>query len=211
MSVMYLCDRCNKEVGRQRGCLPWGAEQIPDHSLEENINVLEGRLPQGLWVDEETGEIITVSMALESAETRRKALGLLHMRVAENKRTYENSLWDFAVFTNAVAGVENLPPPTEDDIRDYYASREWAGDRAVAFDRAGYRCQGCGDHKADLEVHHKRKVREYWYMRGVKSNHEVLCISCHHQRHQREKFEAAADDETLPPIADPHPEPFELK
>lgn len=80
------------------------------------------------------------------------------------------------------------------DMKLTYAEQmrrpEWQKVRLLVLERAGWKCEQCGEEEKMLHVHHKRyfKGRMAWDY-GL-DNFEALCESCHKENHQhRERIE----------------------
>lgn len=70
-------------------------------------------------------------------------------------------------------------PKKVTDYGEYLLSKKWKKTRKKALRRAGFKCNGCGSTK-HLEVHHKTYAR---VGREDPSDLEVLCRTCHGERH----------------------------
>lgn len=71
---------------------------------------------------------------------------------------------------------------------DYLESPWWQGCRERALERAGFRCERCGQ-GAPLNVHHRTYVR---LGRELPEDLEVLCRGCHREEHGLPREEPAA-------------------
>lgn len=69
----------------------------------------------------------------------------------------------------------------------FYNSIEWRSLSAKYTQDKGYRCELCN--KIATEVHHKKAIQtpEGWELRLDYNNLELLCVSCHNERHERFK------------------------
>lgn len=179
-------DRCLREPR-----LPFPQEQIPDKSIEEQIELLESRWPAGLWetIDRETGEVrvITVSDIVASPSLRDEALAKFHKRASKLKDALADANWDLALVANLLARLERLPAPTESEIRAFYGSGAWAAKRAEVLDRDGLHCAECKTFDDPFEVDHDIPIRECWPLRLVRSNLRALCIICHRRKHAQKE------------------------
>lgn len=69
----------------------------------------------------------------------------------------------------------------------FYNSVDWRTLSAKYTQDKGYRCELCGN--IANHVHHKKAIQtpEGWELRLDYNNLELLCISCHNERHDRFK------------------------
>lgn len=69
----------------------------------------------------------------------------------------------------------------------FYNSPDWRVLSAKYTQDKGYRCEACG--KMATQVHHKKPIQtsEGWDRRLDYTNLELLCTSCHNERHDRFK------------------------
>jgi len=67
---------------------------------------------------------------------------------------------------------------TKEEYQTYINSRQWKNKRAMALERAGYKCQRCGFSKwsKKLEVHHLTYDR---FGNEIPEDLMVLCEDCH--------------------------------
>lgn len=67
----------------------------------------------------------------------------------------------------------------------FYSSVEWRTLSAKYTQDKKYRCERCG--QIATEVHHKKAIQtpEGWELRLDYNNLELLCLSCHNERHNR--------------------------
>ena len=72
----------------------------------------------------------------------------------------------------------------------FYSSIDWRTLSAKYTQDKKYRCERCG--KIATEVHHVKPIQtpEGWEMRLDYNNLELLCLSCHNERHNRFKRKA---------------------
>jgi hypothetical protein len=87
------------------------------------------------------------------------------------------------------AGVEK-----EIDMKLTYAEQlrrpEWQKMRLLVLERAGWKCEQCGEEEKMLHVHHKRYIKGRMAWDYELDNFEALCESCHEENHQhRERIE----------------------
>lgn len=69
----------------------------------------------------------------------------------------------------------------------FYRSMDWKRLSARYMQDKGYRCEVCG--KIATEVHHKKAIQtdEGWDKRLDYNNLELVCKTCHNERHNRFK------------------------
>jgi hypothetical protein len=82
--------------------LPFPEEQIAHEPLERLLAAIEAALPV-LWIDDETGEVITIRVAVERPALLEKAVALLHEYAVSTRKTANHANWCL----RAVAEVAN--------------------------------------------------------------------------------------------------------
>jgi 5-methylcytosine-specific restriction endonuclease McrA len=90
---------------------------------------------------------------------------------------------------NAVASAPAASWPTEDAIRDFYASWDW---KRLSYDvklERGRKCECCGAKAPDVRIHtdHVKPIRRYWHLRLSRSNLQILCEDCNMGKGSRDE------------------------
>lgn len=65
-----------------------------------------------------------------------------------------------------------------------YQHPEWQKKRLQVLERAGWKCEQCGDADKQMHVHHKRYIKGRKVWEYNLENFEALCGACHEDNHE---------------------------
>ncbi|WP_197033391.1 HNH endonuclease [Bradyrhizobium sp. URHD0069] len=90
---------------------------------------------------------------------------------------------------NAAASAPVMSRPSEDAIREFYASWEW---KRLSYDaklERSRKCECCGAKAPEVRIHtdHVKPIRHYWHLRLVRSNLQILCEDCNMGKGSRDE------------------------
>lgn len=90
---------------------------------------------------------------------------------------------DFSTRSGAVFFVERNGDCNVEFFQQYQHP-EWQKKRLEVLERAGWKCEQCGEADKSLHVHHKRYVKGHKVWEYGLENFEALCVACHEDNHE---------------------------